>query len=752
MSIFLMNFRRNMKAAFTTVKSNFKEYVCFIIALTMVQMLFCVLTVAVLNDQKIEEKVYTERGYDYHCSIGGLDASDVNLLMEIKKRCDTEDKLHFEYKHAGSEYRITFLDNYASCYQVFSEAVKSMNARYMHVALVTTPLYEHDRDAGSAWTLLLPLLGGTGVLAYFLVMALFRIRLNHFKFTYGVYMTYGADRKKLLSAAFYEMMLLVFLTFPAAIVLSYLCAALLYLPRGSAFGFYFASLPVTLVMSLVSSLLALLAPITLLARTPPVKVLKAEDNSNLVSSARKSADLLRKSAVRAELLGMWRFRKYLAVFLLSTVSFAVLFFAGASIAQSYTVNNDIAAPSFTVRATSEERYRSFVGFFKSNAAANGVGATVEKSAANPFSKGGARENDQPPALAVRASDAVPGFFDELAGSDGEYGLTDKLEIRAYDADARACIDEVYGYAWSGDPDLPLTDPDAVIVSSTFANSRALRLKPGDSVYLSVNYYPYPGAGGEGDMMSTASKSENGVYVFRAYKVAAVIDNYADLDGMLVYLPVTAKEGEISAYEAVMGSAPLFTEARIYVEGEDQEKLAAMMVEDYLSDYGGIEYVRNYATVNEEAATAKNRPGLIMTLSLIILAVSPLAGVFSQMLFYRKRAGEFDVLRAVGGTKKVLRRIFLIDALVAAAASCACYALLAYGASYLITAFLNSGFSALFSGGTGAKIYGRLFPPVPFAVGLTLTLVFSAAGVLLPGVLYLRSASDHVAKNFAAGDE
>ena len=57
MNIFFMNFKRNMKAAFKTLKANFKEYICFIIALTMVQMLFCVLTIAVFNDR--EQKVWS---------------------------------------------------------------------------------------------------------------------------------------------------------------------------------------------------------------------------------------------------------------------------------------------------------------------------------------------------------------------------------------------------------------------------------------------------------------------------------------------------------------------------------------------------------------------------------------------------------------------------------------------------------------------------------------------------------------------
>ena len=49
MSIFLMNLKRNLKGAFTTVKANFREYICFVLALILVQMLFCTTVITVNN-------------------------------------------------------------------------------------------------------------------------------------------------------------------------------------------------------------------------------------------------------------------------------------------------------------------------------------------------------------------------------------------------------------------------------------------------------------------------------------------------------------------------------------------------------------------------------------------------------------------------------------------------------------------------------------------------------------------------------
>ena len=58
MSIFLMNLKRNLKGAFTTVKANFREYICFFLALILVQMLFCTTVITVNNGRELEQETY----------------------------------------------------------------------------------------------------------------------------------------------------------------------------------------------------------------------------------------------------------------------------------------------------------------------------------------------------------------------------------------------------------------------------------------------------------------------------------------------------------------------------------------------------------------------------------------------------------------------------------------------------------------------------------------------------------------------
>ena len=50
-----------------------------------------------------------------------------------------------------------------------------------------------------------------------IILLLYNIRINHFKFTYGIYMSYGADFRKLFSTSIWEIIAVSTVTFlPAA--------------------------------------------------------------------------------------------------------------------------------------------------------------------------------------------------------------------------------------------------------------------------------------------------------------------------------------------------------------------------------------------------------------------------------------------------------------------------------------------------------------------------------------------------------
>lgn len=84
------------------------------------------------------------------------------------------------------------------------------------------------------------------VLSVLLLTVLYRIKLNHNKFTYGIYLSFGADFKRLLTSAFSEMLVITAITALPSAFLTYLLGFLLYIPAGGLSGFYI--LPILLLI------------------------------------------------------------------------------------------------------------------------------------------------------------------------------------------------------------------------------------------------------------------------------------------------------------------------------------------------------------------------------------------------------------------------------------------------------------------------------------------------------------------------
>ena len=747
MSIFLLNVRRHFSGAYKSIKKNFKEYICFLLALVIVQVFFGTVSVAFRNNRRVEKEAIVAEGYDYHAKLTGIASSDLNILNDAYDDGVNQDAVFFTFRTESGKALITFTEDPKASLTLFkSDVLEQMNKGTERVMLSTTPLYDFDAAAGSDTTAFLFLLILLLVLSFLLLTVLFRIRINHFKFTYSIYMAFGGDFKKIFGSAFFEVILLCLYSFLPALLLTYVMTALLYLPQGQPFSFYFLPLPVMLLGALAASIPALLLPVRAMTLTTPVKNMKAEDNSNLVSSPRRSKVLLKKDAVRTELLALWRFRRHIAVLMLSTVTFAALLNVGVYLAQVYSVRSETVEPDMTLSFASVEKAEDFIGYFNNRAEKYKISPYVlEKAAVDPYEN---VDGAFLPHLAIPSDKAVSGFT--KLPTNQSYSAAAALEIRPFDADALACFDSVYKYRYSGDPSLLLTDPSSIVVSSSLANSAGNKLQPGDRVYMPVNAYP---ASRTLEFSSFEMTLGQTVYTYREFTVAAVVENYADYSRMLVCLPTCAAEGEMSAYEAIMGQAPDYSLVKVYLSNEEDVEQVTQYTQNYIDNAGGVSFKLDYGVLREEIKEAKNYKGLILLLSVLIFSISPLAGFFSQILFYQKRQLEYDVIRAVGGTSKDLKKMFFTDGAVLCLLSGGLYTGLSFLAVYLLCKLLNEPYIFALLG--TADVASRFSPdiaPLPFFIGLALTVLFSAAEVFVCAMLCKKRSSDHVATDFAADDE
>jgi ABC-type antimicrobial peptide transport system permease subunit len=133
---------------------------------------------------------------------------------------------------------------------------------------------------------------------------------------------------------------------------------------------------------------------------------------------------------------------------------------------------------------------------------------------------------------------------------------------------------------------------------------------------------------------------------------------------------------------------------------------------------------------------KNYTGVFTLFSFVLLAVSPMVWVFSQILFYYKRRQEFELYLAVGAPLDSIRKLFLQDALRYAGVAAGVFAALAPLVSWLIHRVI--GWSTRFLGGDMLASF-RL-PWVAYLIGILICAACGFVSTMLPYFTYQKQGS------------
>ena len=121
-----------------------------------------------------------------------------------------------------------------------------------------------------------------------------------------------------------------------------------------------------------------------------------------------------------------------------------------------------------------------------------------------------------------------------------------------------------------------------------------------------------------------------------------------------------------------------------------------------------------------SANAKSYDVIIKAAGLICIPLIPVMWLYSQILFYRRRQGEFDLLESLSAYYKDIRRLHLSDALILGSA-----AILSLPLSILCVHHLyNYTIPTKFLSGANVIVT----PSVPFSeyIAIALCSIFSAA--------------------------
>ena len=678
----------NLKNAFRSVTKNWKEYICFYLATLVIAVGFWTVALCTEANLHAAETAVAEE-FDYHVEVAMLNNDQyANLDQQLQYQIQRENEYIESYYWVNNgnplldgtySCRITLDTTYGleTAYEeVYRDMICRVSTERREIRL--SPLYTFREDFGRPyaaqfWTVSLLWLG----LSVLMMVVLFCIRLDHFKFIYGIYMTCGADFPRLMGAAGGELVAVTALTFLPATLIGVAIAGALYIPRGVGLWFSAQAILVPLLGSLLAVFSSVWVPMRRMSAQPPIKHLQAGDNTALVSSPRRSFFLFGESFPgKYELYGFWRMRKYYLRLVISAVLFASFFVSGLYLAEMKTTQNEM------------DPYEYLVAYRPSNYYDEVVTEEGEIIGDEPWAP--TEEQDEmirsDVDLFLADIEAIPGVSHaewevSLSGgytqshlllttgqlyNAGEYTVSSKerasegyqwaVNNYAYTVADQLWIDNLVRNqlaTFEGDPYEILTTPNGVIISEDVYNKKTYDFSPGDKLVVAV----FESAQGGMEMVFDPQELlrrqiENFKFRYETFTVCAVVRGLNAED--TITFGVTD-----DVYTALTGRPSSRTELKIYMEaGTDMDTVTAAegKLRRAVSSFADwvVTPTGNYFETGIKSL--KNDSAVILTLAVCLLVISPMVWYFSQIMFYRKRRGEFAVLHALGAPDKAFAKL------------------------------------------------------------------------------------------------
>ncbi|MBR2387694.1 MAG: hypothetical protein IKB02_02890 [Clostridia bacterium] len=763
---------RNLKYAGKNVFSKLREYLPFFVAFFVIQSVFLTAFVTTATNYQHRYEEITER-YDYDILISDLDYNDYIVIDEklyimsyMKNRTFESYRVSKVTDAMGEKWQIYVLmrdghtnAEFLNYYIYANENLYDTSG----IEISYTPLNEYRNDAAAhSRTPSILLLIALTLISALSVLTLYNVQVNHDRFRYGIYMTYGAGFKRLISTSVFEMMIVAVVSLIPSGAFVYGISRLFYGRYGIDVVIESSAAFKVILASLLVATVGVYLPMKMLSRKTPMSLIIAEDNSNLISSPRSTRFVTGSKFLKIyEALGVWRFRKYYLKLLLSAVAFSAIFVCGIYLTymNENTSGQSIEQLRFEAKkeeeaiASSDKYYESHITdldfFYGSFGEMEGV-AYVDYSANEYAAEAGGiiLLTDKMSNRAIGDMTSTRNIINPYESTTGalkkyyDEGYSRATYMYKYSAyDKNMLTNLAQNYEIEGDVFSVLEDSSKVIVSESVMNSRKYSFDVGDKIVLCRFREALPETVIEiPDPFDTVSivraLLENNDYEFTEYTVGAVIKDMPETEG---YFTVGLS---YDTYSDVIGQRPVPLCASVYLEPDVTEKeyedvalKAKQIINYYGYDFSLTDtYGYLYRTLEREECSFE----FGVTLSALVLMLSPLVWFYSQSLFYKKRSKEMYVLSAYGATHKVLRKIHMASGYILSAIAFVFTAILGVIASFLVFKLMNEWLPMIgFGIGTSYSFY---ISPVALAVCLLLSAFCGFLSSYLPYKKMMRGQS------------
>ncbi len=678
--------KRHFKAAWKSVFFNFRQYLCFFLAILIVEVLYGMMTVSNANNDAIEFAHIREE-YDYHMALKGLNAHQAAYLIENESPAFRSNKLFDivgteEYKNEFTgepryDFYLYFLNDADRSLTRFEQAyqpnLQALGTIGISFTKSPTPLLNYkasvDENRVTFFFVTLILMA----VCIFLLASLYKIRVNHYKFQYGVYLTFGANFSALFSTAFWELFVIMIVTFIPSMLLSTLISYLIYRSSGFPFIFSAASVLWVFLFTLAVIAAAVWMPMRLMAVKTPMSLIITEDNSNLVTSPMRSLSIFgEKFPQRYELYSFWRFRKYGVQLLTTAIVFCALFIMGLYVSDIYATTVEYPKPEFVLNLK-ESGFEYDEQMSEELYAMDGV--RLAELCSNTV------EAIQLSSHMLVKSDAMLPFKNPVhyQGTEFDTGgeswcVSNEVRYVSTPAEQLPVLEQ---YEYDGDLSC-LGTPGMIVIGDSVSNVKQYDFKVGDTVWIARKTGQMKEADYATGRALHLSQLRYFHFAYTPFTIGAIV---YDVPGAST--PVYMNPDD---YTAVTMQIPLTTLVNVYVEEDlplESVKDLYAELRQWAHEYGDIKVSNHNTTLERAIERDKHYSELVVCIALLILCISPLVWFFSQSLYYTKREKEFNILQSLGAVKSEIKSIYLRGGLFMAALSLVVSILLSYAGSYLV---------------------------------------------------------------------
>ena len=734
---------RSPLEAFRAVLRRSRAYAAFFVALLLIELLYGVVFWSATTDLATVRREVNE-SYDYELVYRSMTQQQYASLYN---QCGTAPEEHafglpyrsirYERIGDGEDPEDTRYNAYVTLRgSNLRRAAKRFDRSYPVKGIEPSysPLYLYRAEyvPSIVWFTVLCTVGVFGI-SLFLLMRLYRLLLYRDTFDFGIHMAVGATSRHLYRRAARELLIIAAAVALPAFFAAFGATALLYATVDVSVPFAVWSLPLTLVCTGATVLLAVRLPMRQLSRVAPTELLRAKDTTPYVTSPRRSFRMRSRSFARTlELISLWRFRRYYAMLAVATVLLPVLFVLTSSLSGILQDYRSAKEPDFTISFSPEvvndaALIESTADIAATLSEIEGVDMCLPEDILSKATRRKAHmllhadDVCTDVAATVRhvptqnTPDIAKGY--ERATNLYEYSALDEAAVDAL----AARYDNI-----EGDLTSVLRDDHTIVVTSSLANGQALALSVGDTVLIAVHAEDTVSSlWGVTDQLELLSyQMEDGVFTYEEFTVGAIIHDLRGDATLTVGL-------SFDEYALLTGQTPSRTFVDVYLEDGinfDAWQAASEDVYDAAFSYYHCTAQDHHVFFERYLTSLRNLNGRLEALAWGLCLMALLICFYSQTTFYDKRNGEWLLVRSLGVRERTLRRSLAISTCIPAVLSLCLTLLLSLATDALLWNLLNRWLPA---GGFIARLTTVYTVPwVSIALALLVSLVCSTAPSLV----------------------